>query len=66
MKYENILEDSKMVWNEFTNGSKPGVENFVPFQASQNNHLGGQNYAKTHAIGNFNKAKAYDLRSPIK
>ena len=63
MKYEYYLEESKALWNEFTNGTKP-QEPHLPFNyqnlTGNNNSF---NNSKTNPIGN-NKAKAYDLSSP--
>ena len=62
MKYEYFLEESKQLWNEFTNGTKPTD----PGPLNYNNLTGNNNSfnnSKTNPIGN-NKAKAFDLNSP--
>lgn len=60
MKYEYMLEESKALWNEFTNGTKPSEPpNY--HNLTSNNH--SFNNSKTNPIGN-NKAKAFDLGSP--
>ena len=53
-----MLEESKALWNEFTNGTKPS-ENPV-FSYPNNSSFN----ARTNPIGNHNKAKAFDLNSP--
>ena len=59
-KYEYLLEESKALWNEFTNGpSKPATE--FNYANITGNH--SFNNSKTNPIGN-NKAKAFDLNSP--
>ena len=57
-----MLEESKALWNEFTNGTKP-VEplNYQHLVGTANNN--SFNNSKTNPIGN-NKAKAFDLNSP--
>lgn len=59
-KYEYFLEESKALWNEFTNGTKP-----ITDPLSYNNFAGTSSFnnPKTNPIGN-NKSKAFDLGSP--
>lgn len=52
-----MLEESKILWNEFTNGTKQPE----PSSFGYNNHSTFN--ARTNPIGN-NKAKAFDLHSP--
>ena len=59
-KYEYLLEESKALWNEFTNGIKPASET-LPYQQLVGGH--NLNNSKTNPIGN-NKAKAFDLANP--
>jgi len=60
MKYEYFLEESKALWNEFTNGTKPSGHEF-----NYNNIAGNSSFnnSRTNPIGN-QKAKAFDLNSP--
>jgi len=64
-KYEFLLEESKALWNEFTNGIKP--QDQLPLNNGYNNGSfavsSSFNNSKTNPIGNH-KAKAYDLGSP--
>ena len=57
-----MLEESKALWNEFTNG----VKAHDPHSSfNYNNFAGTSSFAsKTNPIGN-NKAKALDLGSPL-
>lgn len=51
MKYEYMLDESKALWNEFTNGTKP-VE---PSPLNNYNNLTGNNSfnnSRTNPIGN--------------
>ena len=61
MKYEYMLEESKALWNEFTNGTKPTEQSFNYNNLSGNNN--SFNNSRTNPIGN-QKAKAFDLHSP--
>ena len=61
MKYEYMLEESKALWNEFTNGTKPSEPPVQYYNGIGNNS--SFNNSKTNPIGN-NKAKAFDLNSP--
>ena len=70
-RYDSILEESKIIWNEFTNGSSASKNaaanadpHYTPFHGNPNNQF-IQNHPKTHSIGNV-KAKAFDLGSPVK
>lgn len=63
MKYEYMLDESKALWNEFTNGIKPPQD---PTPINYNNLSGNNNSfnnSRTNPIGN-QKAKAFDLNSP--
>lgn len=53
-----MLEESKALWNEFTNGTKPADHHSFNYNNNSYN-----NNARTNPIGN-NKAKAFDLNSP--
>ena len=59
LKYEYILEESKAVWNEFTNGK--GSNDIIGYNGHSNNSF---SHSKTNPIGN-NKGKALDLQSPL-
>ena len=59
-----MLEESKALWNEFTNGTKPHEP--LPFNYNGITGITGNNSfnnSKTNPIGNI-KAKAFDLNSP--
>ena len=68
MKYEYMLEESKALWNEFTNGTKPSepinYHNLVGGTVNSSNNNNSFNASKTNPIGNNSKAKAFDLNSP--
>jgi hypothetical protein len=53
-KYEAMLEESRLIWNEFT-GAVRVPESPYPFYAG-----GSSQVPKTNPVGN-NKAKAVDL-----
>lgn len=55
-----MLEESKALWNEFTNGTKPEHHHS---SFNYNNNSLNNNIPRTNPIGN-QKAKAFDLNSP--
>ena len=63
MKYEYMLEESKALWNEFTNGTKPSEPVSYNIHGNISGNNNSFNNSKTNPIGN-NKAKAFDLNSP--
>ena len=58
-----MLEESKALWNEFTNGVKPHEQPQSSFNYNNFSGTSSFNNSKTNPIGN-NKAKALDLGSP--
>jgi hypothetical protein len=56
-----MLEESKALWNEFTNGTK--THDPLPFNYNGITANNSFNNSKTNPIGN-QKAKAFDLNSP--
>ena len=53
MKYEYMLEESKALWNEFTNGTKPQEPPMAPpYAALATNTQASLNNSRTNPIGN--------------
>lgn len=58
-KFDHYLDQSRIIWSEFTGGSKAAVASVIP-QIKQTNQSANSNRAKTDPSG-F-KAKAYSLQ----